>query len=395
MNTILPFIAAYYSKKNRDRISSLAVADLDTSEHLWGDVDLNISFRNVLVGDPEKRGELWNAWIGAGEVEMAEEAAFYVLQQTCLINGRKISRWAVMAAVEVDNTQIFLHEDVFPEGVERARQSIEACEGDMAPIFMGCSEEIEGSLRDFLSKAVGQRAKLLEYTESSTSNHKIWQINDFKFSLSLQEMFDERSLYVLDGHHRLAAARKNLRLGIGDGKILACVCSMEAEDTLILPIHRAIYCRRWALQEAFHADLVSAGCKIIDSGVRPQEIENALSQIPAGQASGFVLYAHSDRGHMIHFPQAKALAPQLANLPVAILDYTVLAPLSDLTVIPVPDFKLTLDQLAMDQAQVAFFLPPVAAEEVRAVAKAGLKMPRKSTRFVPKPALGLLCRPWM
>ena len=123
---LLPFSAAYYSPKNRAVLSELIVADLDTAEHLWGGCDSSRSFRNVLVGPTEQRGEIWQAWISGGEVELTDSELFYVLHQSHRVEGKLIDRWGIYAAVSVNDQALFIHEDVLPEGVERARQGTEA-----------------------------------------------------------------------------------------------------------------------------------------------------------------------------------------------------------------------------------------------------------------------------
>ena len=224
---------------------------------------------------------------------------------------------------------------------------------------------------------------------------RIWKVEDAAAEESLQALFRNRGLYLLDGHHRLAAARENQRLGIGDGKILACICSMEKEDTLILPIHRIVHCDRWILQDAFVADLIREGCKVIERlDVHPQNIASALQRVPNGEPIAFALHAHSNRVLEVKFPTQYKQPESLASLPVVALDFGIFHKLEKLTSIPVTDVNMALDQLAADQAQVAFFLAPLSAAQVRTVARAGLKMPRKSTRFIPKPALGMLMRPW-
>ncbi len=42
--------------------------------------------------------------------------------------------------------------------------------------------------------------------------------------------------------------------------------------------------------------------------------------------------------------------------------------------------------------QLAFLLSPVKVEEIKAIADAGERMPRKSTYFYPKPPAGLVFR---
>lgn len=378
-----------------EKIGALAVSDLDTVEHLWGSVDSSLAFRNVLVGPPEQRGELWQAWINASEVVLAEEPLYYVLHHVEESDGRKIDRWAVFGSIQVDDPLLFIHEDVLPEGVERARQGAEACESDMASVFVGCDEEVGESLRAILSQAVTGTQSMLRYNENSTTAHELWALTHSAAEENLKKLFAKAPLFLLDGHHRLAAARENARLGIGDGKILACVCSMGPTDTLILPIHRAVTLDRWMLADAMEGDLVRAGCKVRElSRVHPQTIQESLSKMQPGEAACIALHGHSSRPLLVQLPSVAQLPGPLANLAVACLDEGVLAKVSGIRSMPVAAIPLALELLALDQAQVAFFLPAVSPAQVRAVAAGKLKMPRKSTRFVPKPPLGLICRPW-
>ncbi|MEJ7743939.1 MAG: hypothetical protein WKF73_16220 [Nocardioidaceae bacterium] len=55
----------------------------------------------------------------------------------------------------------------------------------------------------------------------------------------------------------------------------------------------------------------------------------------------------------------------------------------------------TLEQTlhaAHQEGGVAVFMPAASVEEVMSIAAAGLKMPRKSTSFGPKPQMGLIMR---
>jgi hypothetical protein len=390
-----PFFAAHYSEKNLNRIASLAVSDLDSAEHLWGGRDSSLSFRNVLVGPPDQRGEIWQAWISSGEITLAEESRYYAVHHVQELEGKRIDRWALYGAVAVDDPALFIHEDVFPEGVERARQSTEACESDMAPIFIGCEEASGETLRFLLESYCTRSEPMIRFVESVSSVHWVWEIKDKSVESDLRKLFSSAPLFLLDGHHRLAAARENSRLGIGDRMILACVCSMGASDTLILPIHRAVYSERWILTDALEADLARFGCKLSElSRVNPGSIQDTLDRIAAGDPACVVLHGHSARPLLLQFPTMSQLHPSLAKLSVACLDHGLLASHQEARAIPVASLPMALEQLALDQAQVAFFLPPIPSAQVRAVASAHLKMPRKSTRFVPKPALGLICRPW-
>ena len=53
-----------------------------------------------------------------------------------------------------------------------------------------------------------------------------------------------------------------------------------------------------------------------------------------------------------------------------------------------------LEAVRQGHAQAAFLLNPTGVQEVRAVARAGEKMPQKSTYFYPKLLTGLVMRAW-
>lgn len=396
VHLLLPFGAAYYSEKIRSQIQQLVVSDLDTAEHLWGGLDSTKSFRNLLVGPPEQRGEIWQAWISSGVIELADTETYYVLHQSQRIENKLIDRWGLYASIGVNEKTLFTHEDVLPEGVERARQGTEACESDMAPIFVGCEEGVGSALRELLSSYCRERQPLLRMETMEKGAHAVWPVDDSSISAKIRSLFQGVPLFLLDGHHRLAAARENFRLGMSDGRILVCVCSMARTDTLILPIHRTVSYERWMLPEALFGDIVRAGCRVSElSGVNVSGIPDFLESHSSSSPFCVVQHSHSMKPTLVEFPQINKLPPPLANLAVAALDSGLMAEHPQATVMAVPSFELALQQLALDQSQAAFFLPASSPAQVRGVALSRLRMPRKSTRFVPKPALGLICRPWL
>lgn len=391
-----PFQAAYYSAKHRPRLADLTVSDLDTAEHLWGGPDYSRAFRNVLVGFPEQRGEAWQAWISGGDIELSDDPSFYALHQRQEVDGQAVDRWAVYAALDVHEPQLFVHEDVLTEGVERARQGTEACEADMAPIFVGCEESIGGELHAILEGACRGRKAMLSFSSEKYGHHSVWDLADSALTKKIQALFSGAPLFLLDGHHRLAAAKENARVGLGDGKILACICSMARSDTLILPIHRAVHYERWMLPEVLLADLERSGCRVSEpEELRVGNIAEFLASYQSTEPYCVVLHSHHEKPRLVHLPRAQKEVPELQMLPVACLDFAVLNQHAQITAIPVSGLGLLLEQLALDQAQVGFFLPASTPAQVRAIALGRSRMPRKSTRFVPKPTLGLLCRPWV
>lgn len=383
--TVAPLKGAYYSKKLRASMHEWAVPDLDTVESLWGSPDASNAFRNVLVGDPQRRAEIWQSWLLGGQMVVSEKDSFYLLRHDFSFQGKAYTRYALLGAVEAHSASVLIHEDVLAEGVERARQATEACEGDVAAIFVGCREETGDKLRALIEKTIAKREPLLRYAESPESTHQLWEIQEKLEEFSA--LFQNEPLFLLDGHHRLAAARENLRRGMGDGRILACICSMAATDTLILPIHRIVYYEPWLLPERIFSDFAALGGKWKEEPtLKPEGLFDALSALSRSAPACLTLHAHTNQLMRLSFPGK--------NLAVEQLEQMIQQKFSQARVIPVADVRMALEQLAQDQAQVAFFMPPLTAKKVQEIASAHKKLPRKSTRFVPKPALGLLCRPW-
>lgn len=395
---VQPFYAAHYGREQRAQIDQLVVRDLDSAQNIWGGTDRTHAFRNVLVGATSQRSEIWQSWLGAGIIDCPDRPAFFVLRQIFFSAGIRVDRWAFFATLAVDDRDIIIHEDVVAEGVERARQATEACEGDLAPIFIGYDESMAPRVREFLRESVQGLTPLMTFHERENPSHEhvVWELRDSKKIIQAQDIFRDEKLYVLDGHHRLAAAKANLRQGLGDGKILACICSLSGEDTLIQPIHRVVHYGAWMLNERLVEDLVGAGCQVKDlMAVQPNQIEQQLAQLSTHPLSCFVLHAHSNRILQLQFSQRTEQIPmEMRDMAVAHLEYYLDKFFPKANVIPVSDAKLALEQLALEQAHVGFFLPALNPQQVKRVARSGLRLPRKSTRFVPKPALGLIMRPW-
>lgn len=387
------FQAALYAAKHRKNISQLTVADLDTPEHLWGALDSSLNFRNVLVGSADQKRELWQAWITSGDMEMREDYSFFVLHHRCELYGRKLDRWAIYGIVDIYDPLLFIHEDVLPEGVERARQGTEACEADLAPIFVGCESAVGLTLRELLSRSVSGLFPLVEFKESERSLHQIWAL-PASINKEVHSLLDQSSLFLLDGHHRLAAAIANDKEGLGDKKILACLCSLGSTDTLILPIHRSVYYERWVLLETFLSDLKESGCEV--SELEDASVNTIWSAIQKKISQPFcvAMHSHATKPYLIILPPVMDLSPLIGALSVSCLENGLLKQHPQATLIPAASTEGLLEQLALDQCHVGFFLPPATEDQVIAIASSHMRMPRKSTRFVPKPALGLLTRPW-
>ncbi len=380
------FQAAYYSKKLHKELPEIAIPTWSVEE-LWGKKDGEYCFRNLLVGDAKDCAALWEEWKHSGIIVQDLEYAFYVLQQNFLFSGQRHTRWALYAGLAVEPNSIFIHEDVSPAGVENTHARMLENKADLTPIYVGFSEERRDIFAQMLQTAVKGLSPLLHYKESPDASHTLWRVGDPPTVKALETFFLQESLYLLDGHHRWSAALRVHSSKQGDGRMLACISSMGREDVLNLPIHRAVLHEPWLLPDVGLKDLQRWGCVVAKSlPLGTLDLKIYLESLPKNQF--YILFAQSPVLYQIEAPVGKK------STVVEVLEDMFASKLPSSRLVPGLEPQILLEELAMGQAQAVIFLGSISPEVVRATGERGGRLPRKSTRFYPKPALGIICRPW-
>ena len=382
-----PISASFYSDKLKLKIDDLAVPAWSANE-LWGKKTEVNHFRNCLVGTIDQCSGNLSDWYANGIVVKESSPAYFILHQKFEFRGASYERWAVFGSIDLSEGVIKTHEEVYVQGVKLAAKRSKACESDLTPIFVGIEEKYQQECHKLAKGLVKGKNCILTYQESPNSIHTLWKVQESEEQLLLSNFFANKSYYLLDGHHRLKAAQINCKDGEGDGKIFACVTSMGSNDLLILPIHRLILQENWILPEAGLEALEAVGCKRVgETCWQPELLEE--KQLPnLGANSFFFLPVQSTLLYHYELPDSQT------DLAVERLERDVLGKIPELQTLPVVEVSMLIDELAAGQAHAAIFLAPPTPKEVCSVADSGDKLPKKSTRFFPKPALGLLFRQW-
>ena len=389
-STFQPFTGAYYSGSYRESMQSLAVPNWTAAE-LWGNKESPWNFRNCLVGTAEECAAVWKRWQLDGVFDRDGDSTFFVLKQVFRFRGRTHERWGVFGALSAVDGNVHVHEDVSLEGAENTRHRFELSRADLTPIFAGIEESHHERLRTLLAGLTEGRVPLVLYQENKNAFHVLWKIESAAERDKVSRFFDDKKFYLLDGHHRFRGAQDNFKRGLGDGRLLSCVTTMASEDLLILAIHRAVIHEQWLLPELALEDLKRLGCETVRRVRWTQEtFADAVFSTNWKEGDFYFLPVQSAELFLMKLPPAQGAN----SLVVERVEREIFAKIPGASLLPVNDLPFLADQLASGQAQAAIILPPVPAQAVRRVADAGKVMPRKSTQFYPKPALGLICRPW-
>lgn len=391
-------LPAYYAEAFRENLATRILPTLESVEELYGQNDDQYCFRNVIVGPAEQCARTWDSWLHQGIFKAGKEKSVGVLRTIYHYGGREFERWALMGAIDVLQSAVYIHEDVYPDRVRNTQiRSLES-QADLSPIMLGYNEKIRTKITSKLAELVAGVDPIFDYEipggsragDEKATSHQFWNLTEGYEALLV--FFDAEPLYLLDGHHRYQAAIDAAKQRKNDNRLLSVLTSMGDPDLLIHPFHRIASYEPWINPDnLFHA-LISVGCTVEEfANVNPLHVEAMLDGLQDNQC--FVLPAQVAGLYQITFPSKKS-AYYLDQLVVENLENDLFSKVRGISVNPVLTVHSCLEQLASAQAQAAFFLPPLRAEQVREVATQGLRLPRKSTRFYPKPPLGLAARIW-
>lgn len=383
------FTGLLYSEQHHTQLHNLIVPAWSADE-LWGEKSSEFSFRNALVGSSEDCAQVWRKWLQQGTIVPDAGDQVYVLRHEFSYAGKVYHRLGAFVACAVEPHTFRVHEAVSEQGVENARDRYAACQADLTPIFAGVAAEVAEKYHQILQRAHEDGELILACEERPGAIHHVFRVADRAHQNEILKFLEDEQLYLLDGHHRWQGALQNARAGNGDGYILACVTSMSPTDLLILPIHRALVKDSWLLPKNSLEELIKLGCTIVRKlAWSPDTLSSLLQEIDSSQHQFYFLPVQSSELYLLELPHA-------TDNSLTINSFEKLCDtIPDLHRVPVFGIPVLLEELASGQAQAGAFLPGLSAKEVCAVADRGAVLPRKSTRFYPKPALGLINRAWL
>lgn len=357
-------------------------------------------------------------WREENALVLDPEPALYVYEQT----GPAGLQRGLIGALKLptdDSGPVLPHEDVVDAVVADRQALMHALGANPEPILL--TYEGGGPASDLVERYTSGSASPIEPSSTASptpgalpdpatrpplvdvatpdgTHHRLWPITSPDEHAIVAADLSERRSLIADGHHRYAAYQRLAALGRpGSEYGLALLVDSKRHPLHVKGIHR------WIPDLSATPAIEAAGkwfaVEEIEGGYKAAIA--ALAQIPPDR----IAFAAVDRQRawIISDPQPTLLADAVPHdRPEAwrTLDATVLHAAAQ-KVWGVPD---TAEHIRFDhdaknavfEAQrhhgIALLLRPVAEFTVLDLAAAGVRMPRKSTAFGPKPATGLVLR---
>lgn len=396
-----------------DRVGSLAsvtsppydvVVRPDGLHHLESADPHNI-VRLILpqAGTPDARNEqaadTLRRWLAEGVLAPDPDPALYVYEQR---DGDGMLQRGVIGALRVsaaDEGVVLPHEDVMPPVVADRAALMRATRANLEPLLL--TYHGNGTAAEVVERTVAGPPLLATTTEDGF-RHRLWSVTDPEDLAGIQSDLAQHQALIADGHHRWATY---LRLRAEHPS------PSPWDHGLVLLVDTARYpLRVRAIHRLLHGMPVRDALTALDGLFRVRRLDVPLPKAQevladAACAGNAFLLAGDGAFHLLDRPDPGLLDRTIpADRPAAwrSLDATVLHAtlLEHVWHVPedspahiayIHDTAATVAKAEQD-GSTAVLLHPVREEVVRELARQGVKMPRKSTSFGPKPASGLVLR---
>lgn len=302
---------------------------------------------------------------------------------------------------------------------------MEACRANFSQIY-GLYTDPEGRMAPVYSAIFCSPAgAAFDFQDDEGVRHNFWKVNDAPLLRRITEIMRTKKIFIADGHHRYetawaylerAAARSPRNTGREPFQFtMMYLAAMEDEGVVILPTHRVVAelkeFRPARLMEQLGLDFTIESFAFSDKNeglVREQFLRELYARGASGRSLGMLLAGTGQylllslRREQAMEEAAPSLAPALKELDVNLLHILILQKRlgigpEDLAagrhVLYFQDAGDATRAVLSGKGQVAFFLNPTRAYQVRDVSLAGQTMPSKSTFFYPKLLSGLVINP--
>jgi len=374
----------------------MAGANVDSFLHV---VKAEIDLDPNTAADPEavyaRSAENYRRLIDDGVLVRDETPSFYIYRLTM----GEHTQFGLAAGCSVDeyvDGRIRKHEFTRRDKEDDRARHMEVLGVNAGPVLY--TYRADRRIKVLVDGVVSQTMPVVDFTADDGVGHAIWPVSDPIDVAALQAAFDEvPALYVADGHHRSASARRVRDLyrdrnpdHTGDEPYNHFLAVLFPDDELrLMGYHRVIRDLNGLTPEAF----LAAVSGIFDVA------ETDTPEPAAHQTWGMHL---EGRWYRLTARAGSVPADDPVNsLDAAVLQDLLLAPelgIGDPRQDPRIDFvggsrgAGELERRCREDMAVAFAFAPADVAQIMAVADADAVMPPKSTWFEPKLRSGLIVR---
>ncbi len=353
--------------------------------------------------------------------------SLYLYEQRFGVDGRERVRTSLLARVRLEPWEakvILPHERTLSKPKEDRLRVLRACAANLSPIMALYDDPHEELAKSFMP--LRRRQPDVAFTDEAGEHHRLWVVPDPILAATVASFFNARPLYIADGHHRYETAlayrdeqrdlRKELLPEDAANYVLMALTSVEDPGLVVLPTHRII---ADVAPDALTTLTERLGAHFTLAPLPSADVQRWLSALATasqgGQVNAFVLVVPqgaylatlnpAGRAAMAAVgPDGDTASEAWRRLDVAVLQELLLHQALGITDEAIresnrlsytrsADMAVAAVRSGTNGAALATLLNSTPPAAMRDVARAGERMPQKSTYFYPKLITGLVINP--
>ena len=316
-----------------------------------------------------------------------DEPSLFIYRIDIPHNGKTHSQTGIVGLVPVEDTgslRILKHEEVRPERSDLMSRHLVTVEASSSPISLTCKNDEQ--LNKAINNCTSNNPVLI--TEDSEMKQTIWRVAG-ETARELSGLVNNKTLYITDGHHRMAAAEEALKKSKNHNKALESTLAVlfPDDEMLVLPFHRRVGdIENRSSQELLKS--INSVCEIEKSEDFSPKQDGEVALYIDGQNYQMLL-PKSNRNNLVD------------QLDVARLQEHILSPIFGVVnpgthklidYVPGPLGVDVVKERCDKDSWVGFIMHPLNIKNLMDVAEAGELMPPKSSYLMPKPRSGVFVR---
>ena len=359
-------------------------------------------------------GETLRRWMSEDILRRDDAPAFYVYAIDFTVGGEDKTIFGLVAQVHLEEFSkgiVLPHEETLSKAKADRMELMKATGCNFSDVYsLYMDDGGESEVADILRIAMREQP-LCSMTDEAGLTHTLWAIRDEAMTAAITDRFADKELYIADGHHRYETAlqyRDHLReQGVPEGTdadyIMMMLVQMDHPGLVVFPTHRMI--RGLA---GFSSEAMLLACEDLFEVTSGLTLDSMDERMDVCYASGQKAVAFYDGGETFTLLVLKDVSVMAQYLPdrsdayrqldVNVLHVLILERLlgidkanmaNQTNLTYTRNLREAIDNVKAGAYQCSFVINPTRVSEIGDVAKAGEKMPQKSTYFYPKLITGL------
>ena len=352
--------------------------------------------------------DLFNSWMRDGVLRQDTQPSYYLLRHGFSLGGVTRSRLGLIAGVGLEDyqtRQVLPHEFTEAPAIRDRVSLMESLAANISPI-MGLYRDADNGLETVFRKAMAGQPEV-DAKDEFGSVTTLWRISDPGDQAAIQQFFQDRPIYLADGHHRYEAAR-HYQLArhsedpaaasprLAHNYVMMTLIAFDDPGLVVLPYHRSLN----GLPEDKLTKILDRLDELFESNpLNATSADGMVQEVERLGKDGRVMASvgPGKTGALLLTLKESAAGPDWGPLAVSegwVLEEKVLRPeLGDSTLEHLGflhDHREAVDRVASGELQMAFLMKPFPLGAFEHIVGDGHRLPRKSTFFYPKLPTGLV-----